>query len=110
MDAIKSMLASSCTVIRGGAEQRIDPKLLVPGDLVRLGLGDRVPADMRIIYTADLKTARATRGDGKNIRPVALCVTLRPAPRPLRLCLPVLPAPQGICCPRGAPRSRRATH
>lgn len=61
MDAIKGMLASSCTVIRDGAEMRIDPKLLVPGDIVRLGLGDRVPADMRIIYTADLKTARAHR-------------------------------------------------
>ena len=57
MDAIKSMLASSCTVIREGKEQRINPVELVVGDLVRLGLGDRVPADLRIIFTADLKTA-----------------------------------------------------
>ena len=60
MDAIKSMLASSCTVIRDGAEQRIDPRTLVPGDIVRLGLGDRVPADMRIIFTQDLKTEQSS--------------------------------------------------
>ena len=83
MDAIKSMLASSCTVIRDGKEQRIDPKILVPGDLVRLGLGDRVPADLRIIATSDLKTARL------------------PAPLPTR---PLL-APQRR---RGSPPRRRS--
>ena len=60
MNAIKGMLAASCTVIRDGKEQRIDPVTLVPGDVVRLGLGDRVPADLRIIYTADLKTEQAS--------------------------------------------------
>ena len=50
------MMASSSAVIRDGAEKRIDPTTLVPGDIVRLCLGDRVPADLRIIYTADLRT------------------------------------------------------
>jgi sodium/potassium-transporting ATPase subunit alpha len=52
----QGMMASSSAVIRDGAEKRIDPTTLVPGDIVRLCLGDRVPADLRIIYTADLKT------------------------------------------------------
>jgi sodium/potassium-transporting ATPase subunit alpha len=54
--SIKDMMASVTTVIRDGKELRINPEELVPGDVVRLTLGDRVPADMRIIYTADLKT------------------------------------------------------
>ena len=54
--SIKGMMASVTTVIRDGKELRISPEELVPGDVVRLTLGDRVPADMRIIYTADLKT------------------------------------------------------
>lgn len=33
----------------------MDAHELVPGDLVRLYIGDRVPADIRIIETADLK-------------------------------------------------------
>lgn len=56
MNAIKNLLAASCTVVRDGRIQRIDPALLVPGDVVRLGLGDRVPADMRMIFVGDLKT------------------------------------------------------
>ena len=56
LSSIQGMMASSSAVIRDGAERRIDPTLLVPGDLVRLCLGDRVPADLRIIYTADLRT------------------------------------------------------
>lgn len=58
MDAIRGMLASFCTVVRDGAEQRIPPSQLVPGDIVRLSLGDRVPADLRVIATTELKTVR----------------------------------------------------
>ena len=54
--SINGMMASSTAVIRDGCETRIDPTDLVPGDLVRLCLGDRVPADLRVIATSDLKT------------------------------------------------------
>ena len=56
LSSIKGMLASSTAVIRDGQERRIDPAGLVPGDIVRLCLGDRVPADLRIIFCADLRT------------------------------------------------------
>mmetsp|Transcript_11123 Transcript_11123/g.17942 ORF Transcript_11123/g.17942 Transcript_11123/m.17942 type:complete len:1008 (+) Transcript_11123:1862-4885(+) len=40
-------------VIRDSKEQDIDTKLLVPGDIVLLKLGEKIPADMRIIEAKD---------------------------------------------------------
>lgn len=49
------MMPNKCTVTRDGQEQKVEAHELVPGDFVRLYIGDRVPADIRIIETADLK-------------------------------------------------------
>jgi P-type E1-E2 ATPase len=61
-DSLKKMMPNKCTVIRDGLEQKVDALELVPGDLVRLYIGDRVPADIRIIETYDLKV-RTTNKD-----------------------------------------------
>jgi sodium/potassium-transporting ATPase subunit alpha len=62
MDSLRGMMAKTCTVVRGGVEKSTDPALLVPGDVVRLRLGQRVPADVRVLVTRDLKTeVRAAR-------------------------------------------------
>lgn len=53
--ALRSMLSAEARVIRGGRERRIDTVDLVPGDLVLLGTGDRVPADMRLTADAELR-------------------------------------------------------
>ncbi|MDP2380702.1 MAG: cation-transporting P-type ATPase, partial [Pseudohongiella sp.] len=42
--AIRDMLAPRATVIRDGVRQTIDAQALVPGDLVLLEAGDKVPA------------------------------------------------------------------
>lgn len=60
MDALQGMMAKSCTVVRSGEERSIDPALLVPGDIVRLRLGERVPADIRVVLTRDLKTEQSS--------------------------------------------------
>jgi magnesium-transporting ATPase (P-type) len=49
------MIPNKCTVIRDGIEQKIEATELVVGDLVRLYIGDRIPADIRIIENFDLK-------------------------------------------------------
>ncbi|MBI5456355.1 cation-transporting P-type ATPase [Candidatus Kaiserbacteria bacterium] len=41
-------------VIRGGSETEVDSEFLVPGDVVRLAYGARVPADARIISASNL--------------------------------------------------------
>ncbi len=55
MEALQGMLALKSCVVRDGREQIIDATLLVPGDLVRLKIGDRIPADMRLTETVNLR-------------------------------------------------------
>ncbi len=47
--ALRSFWRASARVIRDGAEQEIHAADLVPGDIVRLQTGDRLPADMRFL-------------------------------------------------------------
>lgn len=46
--------AAPATVIRDGIEARIDPALIVPGDVVVVAAGDRIPADGRVIHAQSL--------------------------------------------------------
>ena len=56
LEALQGMLAPVSRVIREGEEQDIDARELVPGDLVLLSIGDRVPADLRLVETINLRT------------------------------------------------------
>lgn len=57
--SLKSYLKQRARVIRDGEEREIDAEELVPGDLIRLAQGDRVPADARIIFVNDLQVDEA---------------------------------------------------
>lgn len=59
LDAIRTMLSPRATVIREGNRQEIDAAGLVPGDLVVIGSGDRVPADLRLISVRELRIDEA---------------------------------------------------
>ncbi|MDP2919752.1 MAG: HAD-IC family P-type ATPase, partial [Dehalococcoidia bacterium] len=59
MEALKKMAAPTATVIRDGNEKEIPAGELVPGDVVVLITGDRIPADMRLIECANLNTQEA---------------------------------------------------
>src|SRR6185312_8514710 len=59
MKSLKNMMPSSATVIRNGKESRIPATDLVVGDLVLLEYGSKVPADIRIIESHDLKFDRS---------------------------------------------------
>src|SRR5881409_4187723 len=49
LDALKNSLALKARVLRSGKWEQVDAQTLVPGDIVRLYLGDVVPADCKLI-------------------------------------------------------------
>ena len=53
--ALRNMLATTARVLRDGIEKMIDTRDIVPGDLVLLAAGDKVPADMSILGAAELR-------------------------------------------------------
>ncbi|MDQ2091520.1 cation-translocating P-type ATPase [Marimonas arenosa] len=53
--ALRNMLSATARVIRDGRAQEIDTREIVPGDLVMIGAGDRVPADMRLINALEVR-------------------------------------------------------
>ncbi|MEM4848095.1 MAG: cation-translocating P-type ATPase [Ignisphaera sp.] len=55
IQALKMFTVPRCRVIRGGKEVEILSTELVPGDIVLLREGDRVPADIRLIEAIDLE-------------------------------------------------------
>lgn len=59
LDAIRNMLSLEATVLRGGQRQLIDATEIVPGDIVVLRSGDKVPADLRLIDAKDLRIEEA---------------------------------------------------
>lgn len=59
LDAIRGMLAPRCTVIRAGRRQSLAAESLVPGDVVLLQSGDKVPADLRLFSVKELRIDEA---------------------------------------------------
>jgi calcium-translocating P-type ATPase len=52
---IRKMLSLHAQVLRGGDFQDIEAEFLVPGDIIRLRSGDKVPADIRLLETTNLR-------------------------------------------------------
>ncbi|ULB11918.1 HAD-IC family P-type ATPase [Cereibacter azotoformans] len=59
MAAIRGMLAPHATVLRDGVRQTVDGAALVPGDIVLLEAGDKVPADLRLLGAHGLAAQEA---------------------------------------------------
>jgi P-type Ca2+ transporter type 2C len=59
IEALREMAAPAATVIREGRERRVPARELVPGDLILLATGDKVPADVRLIEAVNLQTVEA---------------------------------------------------
>lgn len=76
MDAIRHMLAPTAAVMRDGKRQSVPGESLVPGDIVLLESGDKVPADLRLLKAHGLAIQEAIlTGESvpveKDLEPVA---------------------------------------
>ena len=74
IEALQTMTAAKCKVLRGGHQVVVESSQLVPGDVVVLEAGDAVPADGRLLESASLKIEEAALtgdsiplGDRKNM-------------------------------------------
>jgi len=55
LETLKELAAPKSTVARAGVSEVIDARQIVPGDVILLQAGDRVPADARLITVKTLK-------------------------------------------------------
>jgi len=57
--ALKAMLSSKATVIRDGARREINAEDVVPGDIVFVESGNKIPADLRLVALSNLAVQEA---------------------------------------------------
>lgn len=55
LEGLRSMVHTHAKVVRDGREHTVPSEELVPGDLVLLDAGDKVPADLRLLRSAELR-------------------------------------------------------
>lgn len=73
---LKSYISIRSRVRRAGREFEIDASRLIPGDIIRVSQGDRVPADARLIFTSNFETDESmltgeSLGVQKDLSPIA---------------------------------------
>jgi calcium-translocating P-type ATPase len=59
LDSIRNMLSAEARTVRGGETRLVPSEDLVPGDIVLLESGDKIPADLRLIDVKNLRTEEA---------------------------------------------------
>ncbi len=59
IEALREMAAPTASVIRDGVEVNIPSRELVPGDVILLHTGDRIPADARLLEAVNLQVEEA---------------------------------------------------
>jgi magnesium-transporting ATPase (P-type) len=59
LESIRNMLSAEARTLRGGETRMIPAEQLVPGDIVPLESGDKIPADLRLIDAKNFRTEEA---------------------------------------------------
>jgi Ca2+-transporting ATPase len=75
IEALKRLIPPKCICIRGGKSHQIYARDLVPGDLCILDIGDRIPADLRLVEANDISVDESsftgeTKPSVKTIEPI----------------------------------------
>ena len=59
LDSIRNMLSAEARTVRGGETRMVPAEQMVPGDVVLLESGDKIPADLRLTEVKNLRTEEA---------------------------------------------------
>jgi Ca2+-transporting ATPase len=81
LELLKSYVKTRTRVRRENAESIIDASRLVPGDVIRIRQGDKIPADGRVVFASNLEVDEAVlTGESipvvKKIEPVEMGVSI----------------------------------
>ena len=76
IEALKKLSSLKAKVIRNGKEELIDSKYVVPGDIILLETGDKVPADSRMLESISMSTQEGSLTGESN--PVTKIITPLP--------------------------------
>jgi magnesium-transporting ATPase (P-type) len=81
LDSIRNMLSPEARTLRNGQTAMIPAEKLVPGDIVFLESGDKIPADLRLVEVKNLRTEEAaltgeTVPSDKSTEPVSAKATV----------------------------------
>jgi len=75
LDSLRKISALSATVIRGGEKFEIPTRDLVPGDIISIDQGDKIPADGRIIKSMNLTIDEAPlTGESEPVEKIKLAL------------------------------------
>lgn len=76
LEALRNMMVQECLVLRAGDQRRIPARELVPGDIVVLEAGDKIPADVRFIEVSDIHVDEsALTGESIAVQKLAGAIT-----------------------------------
>ncbi|KAF9976398.1 High affinity Ca2+/Mn2+ P-type ATPase-like protein [Actinomortierella ambigua] len=76
LEALNKLVPHSCHVIRDDLQSTALASQLVPGDVVKFGIGDRIPADCRLITAVDLEIDESNlTGENKPCKKHTLAIT-----------------------------------
>lgn len=77
------MLSADAVAVRDGVETKVNAALIVPGDIVVVGLGDRIPADIRLLEVSNMASAEAAlTGESVPIEKVTEAIALQDGQNP----------------------------
>jgi len=76
MLALQKITADTARVIRPDGEEIIDSRFLVPGDVIHLEMGDKVPADVRLIEVMNLQINESSlTGESNPVKKITSAIT-----------------------------------
>jgi Ca2+-transporting ATPase len=79
IESVKKLIEEKSIVIRNGAEQEIPSSGIVPGDLLLLRAGERVPVDARVVFERNLHVDESLlTGESVPIKKDILCLIEEP--------------------------------